>query len=110
MKEFDFSSIYYSCPLNITNYAFRLFLKSILDFAVNIAFYDIDLIEKDIILTKKDDKVIAYIIRHYKNGRKTKTPTEEEIDIELCPDEVQNALNKGYDVKVNIKKSFNNHK
>ena len=104
MKEFDFSSIYYSCPLNITNYAFRLFLKCILDIAVNIAFYDIDLTEKDIILTKKDDKVIAYIIRHYKNGRKAKTPTEEEIDIELCPDEVQDALNKGYDVKVNIKK------
>ena len=80
--------------------AFQLFWRKILYFAANAVVYAADVIEKFIIFVRKNAKAVAYVVKHYRNGRKTKTPTEEEIDIELCPDEVQDALNKGYDVKV----------
>ena len=86
--------------LALVAYAFKVFWQEILYFAANLVSYAADVIEKFIIFVRKNAKAVAYVVKHYKNGRKTKTSTEEEIDIELCPDEVQDALNKGYDVKV----------
>ena len=86
--------------LALVAYAFKVFWREILYFAANAVVYAADVIEKFIIFVRKNAKAVAYVVKHYKNGRKTKTSTEEEIDIELCPDEVQDALNKGYDVKV----------
>ena len=86
--------------LALVAYAFKLFWKDILYFAANAVVYAADVVEKFVIFVRKNGKAVAYIIKHYRDERKTKTATEEEIDIELCPDEVQNALNKGYDVRV----------
>lgn len=81
-------------------YAFKMFWRAILDFAAKFVVYAADVIEKFVIFVRRNAKAVAYVVKHYRNGRKTKTPTEEEIDIELCPNEVQDALNRGYEVKV----------
>lgn len=80
--------------------AFKLFWKDILYFAANCVVYAADVVEKFVIFVRKNAKAVAYIVKHYRDGRKFRTATDEEIDIELCPDEVQNALNNGYNVRV----------
>lgn len=91
--------------LNISNdlkfYAFKFFWRTVLDFVANVIEYDAeDVTGHFVILVRRNAKIRAYIVRQYRNGRRTLTYTEEEIDIELCPNEVQDALNKEEYVRV----------
>lgn len=88
-------------------YAFKIFWKDILNWiAKKIAEAIIiigELIDAFIRFVRRNGKAVAFLIKHYIGGRKTKTEIEE-IDEELCPEEVQEALKEGKTVRVhNIK-------
>lgn len=88
-------------------YAFKVFWKDILRWiAKKIAEAIIiigELTDAFIRFVRRNGKAVAFLIKHYLSGRKTRTEIDE-IDEELCPDEVQEALKEGKEVRVhNIK-------
>ena len=89
--------------LALVAWAFKVFWKNILAFIAGAIIVLGELIEAFVKFVRRNGKAVAYLIRHYFSGRKTREEIDE-IDEELCPDEVQEALKDGKDVRVyNIK-------
>lgn len=83
--------------------AFKLFWNDILSFIETVIDKLGEISRAFIKFVRRNGKAVAYIVRRYFNGKITREKIEE-IDIELCPDEVQDALNEGKEVLVrNIK-------
>lgn len=89
--------------LALVAWAFKVFWKGILAFVAGAIFTLCELIAAFVKFVRRNGKAVAYLIRHYFSGRKTREQIDE-IDEELCPDEVQEALKDGKEVRVhNIK-------
>lgn len=83
--------------------AFKVFWKDILAFVARAIIALDELIESFVKFVRRNGKAVAYLVKHYFSGRRVRTEIEE-IDEELCPDEVQEALREGKEVRVhNIK-------
>lgn len=83
--------------------AFKFFWNDILSFIETVIDKLVEISRAFIKFVRRNGKAVAYIVRHYFSGRRTKEEIDE-IDIELCPNEVQDALNEGKEVLVrNIK-------
>ena len=89
--------------LALVAWAFKVFWKEILAFVASAIIALGELIESFVKFVRRNGKAVAYRVKHYFSGRRTRTEIEE-IDEDLCPDEVQEALREGKEVRVhNIK-------
>lgn len=79
--------------------AFKIFWKSILAFITSSIIAVGELIEAFVKFVRRNGKAVAYLIKHYVSGRRLRTEIDE-IDEELCPEEVEEALKEGKEVRV----------
>lgn len=87
--------------LSLVALAFKLFWRNILDYVAKAVKRLYELSESFVKFVYRNAKAVAYIIRWYVNGRITREKVDE-IDADLCPDEVRNALKEGKEVKVHV--------
>lgn len=88
--------------LSICAIAFRMYWKSVLKFCYYLLKRAIDVVKKIITSIKRQGKAIFFIYKMYRNKRITKSRvhiTEEEIDIDLLPQEFQDILNNASPVQ-----------
>lgn len=87
--------------LSICAWVFKIVWRATLKWCYYLLLETVDAIAKLIVTVRRQGKAIMYLYRRYRNGRTTKTKVnheEEEVDIDMCPEELQEKLNTGKEV------------
>ena len=86
---------------SLTKAAYSVFVNNITKQVVSIQLSD-DVIESYVILKKNKKYAEAYLIKIYKDNRKTQTQLDQSIDIELLPDEYKSEICNNGMCRMNI--------
>lgn len=85
--------IQFLTSLSLTKVAYNAFLRDI-QCQLNRVKMDDSVAHFYVLLEKEDKNAVAFIYKRYDDGRATRTKLDEQIDIELLPQEIAEELSE----------------